>query len=206
MLALIVQRGFVPSRFCSDLDQLPDHDSFLMSRFSPKDKSSTRLDVLGFSAQLIESFPVLVLCLALSFVLPPLNIICMLVKGVCFPLWAGISSGVKLPLQPHGCHFPSDTTAFWMCFHGMLSRKHPGSGTNTTSPLISLCQTFFPVTSNAPHTFWGLTLFSCQRHKVQAHGDIGYSCVHVVIQGLNIHEQTWNLPTEDQKTQVDSFE
>lgn len=87
-----------------------------------------------------------------------------------------------------------------------VSLKHPGSGTNTTFSLISLCQMFFPVTSNASHTFWGLMLFSCQRHKVQAHADISCSCVHVVIQGLNLHEQTWNLPTEDQQTQVDSFE
>lgn len=82
-------------------------------------------------------------------------------KGVLVcPLWAGFSPGVRPPVQQLGWDFWCDITAFWMFFvMEWMSLKRPGSGTNAIFSLISLCQMFFPVTSNAPHTFGGLMLF-----------------------------------------------
>lgn len=64
----------------------------------------------------------------------PRNIICMLIRGVfVFPLWAGVSSGVRPPAQQHGWHFPfgSVLVQWW-------SLKHPGSGTGAGFSLNSL--------------------------------------------------------------------
>lgn len=102
------------------------------------------------------SFPSLYSVFALSFCLLPPSPEDHLhaYKGVFgFPLWAGFSSGVRPPVQQHGRRFPIDSSlvVFFLEEGWGGSLKHPDWHRRHLLTDFS-----------APHTFWGLMLFSCQ--------------------------------------------
>lgn len=124
-----VHEAFPPLKFCSDIDQIPDTDSFLMSQFFPETKKQHQFEFSGFELLFLVSWlslPSLSLYSVLSSFLfsfypfPP-NLICMLKGVLVCPLWAGFSPGVRPPVQQLGWDFWFDITAFWMVFlfHGV---------------------------------------------------------------------------------------